>query len=141
RLLSAVALAVAALCDVPPEALAQPMRGAGMAATRAASHFHDLEIALQDALAARDLKALGSRIAPGFQYRSPAAADALDRDTWLRREGGGRVRIRDLAVDEQGELAIVSFLADTARGTQFVVDVWKGDQLVARYAARAPEAT
>jgi hypothetical protein len=140
RFLSALALALVALCAVP-DATAQPARGAGMAATRAASHFHDLEIALADALAARDSQALASRVAPGFQYRTPAAADAVDRDAWLRREGGVPVRIRDLGVDEQGELAIVSLLADAPRGTQFIVDVWKGDQLVSRYASRARDAT
>jgi hypothetical protein len=135
RFLSALLLALAAQA-----ALAQPMRGAGGAATRPNAHYRDLEIALQDAIATRDAPAVLSRVSPQFEFRTPASADSLDRAAWLKAQERRSVRIRDVSVREEGEMAVVSFLADAPRGTRFVVDVWKGDQLVARYAARAQEA-
>jgi hypothetical protein len=135
RFLSALLVALAAQA-----VHAQPMRGMGEAATRPNAHYRDLEVALQEAIAARDTPAVMARVAPRFEFRTPASADTLDRAAWLKAQLRRAVRIRDVSVREEGEMAIVSFLADAPRGTRFVVDVWKGDQLVARYAARAQEA-
>ena len=39
--------------------------------------------------------------------------------------------VRDLAVREEGDVAVVSFLLDTPhQRTRFIVDMWKGEMLL-----------
>lgn len=122
-------------------AAAQPVHPGGMAATRGVSRYLGLEREVQQALAARDEAALQSRVDDAFEYRTPASDETRDRATWLHGASRSPARIRDLTVREEGELAIVSFLADARKGlAHFVVDVWNGERLVARYSAIAPEA-
>jgi len=141
-------LLVGAFCSVGLaglQAFAQPsggpMRGA---ATRSVSLYLERERALASALDRRDRAAAEGLLADDFMARSPASPDALEREPWLRGALAGRAhesRVRDLAVTEEGDVAVVSFLLDTSEGrgarTQFVVDVWKAStgKLLARHVA------
>lgn len=115
---------------------AQPVHAGGAAATRSVSRYLALERELQEAVVAGDSAALQDRVAPDFTYRSPATPDVLDRDAWFSRESRHPVVVRDLTVREDGDVAVVSFLM----GRRFVVDLWKGDRLMARSAATTREA-
>lgn len=114
-------------------------------ATRAVSLYADRERALAEALRSRDRRALDSMVAEGFTWRSSSGPDPIEREAWLTRElsSSGDMRVRDLWVREDGDLATVSFLLDKvpvrgARTTQFVVDLWSaGGQLLARHISSA----
>jgi hypothetical protein len=116
---------------------AQPIHAGGATATRSASRYLALERELQQAVAARDDASLRTRLALDFTYRSPANPEVLDREAWLKRESRRPLPVRDLTVREQDDIAVVSFLA----GKRFVVDMWKGDTLLARSATTSLEAT
>ena len=116
--------------------------GAG-AATRSVSRYLALERELDEALAARDDAVLNARVDPQFEYRAAASPEVLGSEEWQRHVPHPRSRIRDLTVREDGEIAVVGFLADASGKTRFVVDVWKGDTLLSRHssvAVRAPRA-
>ena len=140
------AMAFACLAGAP--ANAQPGGGPprGAAATRSVSLYLDRERALAEAIDQRDREAVSGLLADDFSARSPASPDPLDRESWLRAALAGRARdsrVRDLAVREEGDIAVVSFLLDLGAGrgarTQFVVDVWKAStgRLLARHIAAA----
>lgn len=127
----------------PAAGLAQPgggpMRGT---ATRSVSLYLERERALASAIDRRDRTTAEGLLADDFSVRSPAGPDTLDREAWLRGVLGGPARdsrVRDLAVMEEGDVAVVSFLLDSGDGrratTQFVVDVWKAStgRLLARH--------
>jgi hypothetical protein len=126
RIVAALALAAAPLAA----SLAQPVHTGGMA-TRSVSRYLALE---------RDTQALPSRLAPDFEYRTAASAEVRDARAWERAQPRSTPRIRDLTVREEGDLAIVSFLADSGGRTHFIVDVWRGETLLSRYSARAADA-
>lgn len=114
-----------------------PMRGA---ATRSVSLYLERERALASAIDRRDRAAVEALLADDFCARSPVSPDVLDREPWLRGALAGRAResrVRDLAVREEGDVAVVSFLLDSGATTQFVVDVWKtsAGKLLARHVA------
>jgi hypothetical protein len=124
-----------------PEGPPPGVRGAGGLATRSVSEYLRLERDLEDAIEARDAAAIDRLVDASFEWRSGAIADPLSRDEWLRAERSGArrgARIRDLAVREEAELAIVSFVRDAKDGSTFVVDVWRRNpqRLVARYPGR-----
>jgi hypothetical protein len=146
-LLACVAAAAPAVAQdrLPPGVRAGPP-GGGMA-TRSVSKFLGLERALQEALAQRDRNAVAQLLAEDFEVRTAASPDAAGADEWLRRELTlpSRERIvRDLAVREFDDLAVVSFLLEPASvrqaggATWFVVDVWRQStgKLHARYIER-----
>lgn len=90
-----------------------PMRGA---ATRSVSLYLERERALASAIDRRDRAAVEALLADDFSARSPASPDVLDREPWLHATLGGRAResrVRDLAVREEGDVAVVSFLLDS----------------------------
>jgi hypothetical protein len=129
----------------PVRAFAQPgggpVRGT---ATRSVSLYLERERALAAAIDRHDRAAVESLLAADFTARSPAGPDVLNREPWLRSALSGRAResrVRDLAVKEEGDVAVVSFLLDSGEGrgatTQFVVDVWKSSagKLLARHVA------
>jgi hypothetical protein len=117
--------------------------GAGMA-TRSVAKYLQLERDLQQSLAARDDAAAKQMLADDFQLRTPAAPEPLGADQWLRHHpADARDRVRELNVQEPGDLAIVSFLLDAPTGrrrVRFVVDVWRDDKLLSRYEAWTSEA-
>jgi hypothetical protein len=121
-----------------PEGPPPGVRGGGGLATRSVSEYLRLERDLEDAIESRDAGAIDRLVDASFEWRSGASPDPLPRDEWLRAERATRrhaARIRDLAVRDEGELAIVSFVRDANDGSTFVVDVWRRDpqRLVARY--------
>ena len=126
-------VAAAALATVG--AFAQPVHTGGMA-TRSVSHYLALERDVQQAVATRDSAALQARVSGDFTYRASAGADVMDRDAWVAHEPRSTPPVRDLTVSEQDGVAVVSFLA----GRRFIVDTWKGEQLVARSASLAADA-
>jgi hypothetical protein len=140
RQVAALLLAAFAALAAGSAANAQPVHSGGAAATRGVSRYLALEREVQQALAARDEAALQSRVDAAFEYRTPASEDVHDRDAWLHRVPHPPARIRELTERDEGDVAIVSFLADAQGKTRFVVDVWRGDTLVSRYSALAPEA-
>jgi hypothetical protein len=139
---TAATLALAIALAIAGGAQAQPVHAGGVAgaATRSVSRYLALERGLDEALVTRNDAVLATRVDPQFEFRTPASADVRDRDAWLHRVAHARARVRDLTVKEDGEYAVVSFLADAGGKTRFVVDVWKGDVLISRSSAAAPEA-
>ena len=153
---AAIALAVGALAlsALTPAATAQSRlppgvdgrRAApGAMATRSVSHYLQLERALADALSARRGDAAKEMLAPEFEARSSEALDAVPAADWLAQQlrTAPATRVRDLAVREFGDVAVVSFWADAqAAGARpsplYVVDVWQQAQgkLAARYVSR-----
>jgi hypothetical protein len=127
-------VATAALASVA--AFAQPVHTGGAMATRSVSHYLALEREVQQAVATRDSAALQARVSGDFTYRAAASADLMDRDAWMAHETRRTPPVRDLTVSEQDGVAVVSFLA----GRRFIVDTWKGGQLVARSASLAADA-
>jgi hypothetical protein len=137
--LSALTLAASAQSRLPPGVEG----GAGRAmATRSVSHYLDLERALADALQERRRDTVAQMLAPDFETRSAQALDAvvgIDGIAANVLAGSAAPQVRDLAVRELGDVAIVSFFLDRApRGphaTLYVVDVWQhqAGKLTARY--------
>lgn len=129
--LGAVSLAAAAIIGS-----AQPVRGAGLAATRPVSHYLGLERELQSALARRDGATLDRLVDAGFEARVPPA-DPLARAEWLAlpRRSSPPPRIHGLNVLESDGIAVVTFLYDAPLGAwpvRAVTDVWRQDKLLAR---------
>jgi hypothetical protein len=111
-------------------------------ATRSASHYLELERALADALQERRRDALVQMLAPDFEARSAQALDAVAGVDGLAAQvlpGNAAPHVRDLAVRELGDVAVVSFFLDRAphgpHATLYVIDVWQqqAGRLAARY--------
>jgi hypothetical protein len=136
---AALTLAASAQSRLPPGVDG----GAGGAMeTRSVSHYLDLERALADALQERRRDAVARMLAPDFEARSAQALDAVAGIEGLAANAipaSAVPRVRDLAVRELGDVAIVSFFLDRApRGphaTLYVVDIWQhqAGKLAARY--------
>jgi hypothetical protein len=142
--LSALALVASAQSRLPPGV---DGGGTGRAtATRSVAQYLDLERALADAVRERRRDAVLQMLAPDFELRSGETLDAIDASAWLaaqQRTGEAATRVRDLAVRELGEVAVVSFFLDPepsgkTRPTLYVVDVWRqvDHKLVIRYVSR-----
>lgn len=115
----------------------------GMAATRSVARFMALEQSLQQAVEARDRQRVTAMLAPDFEWRTPASADAGLQDDWLAyafKTASATYQVRDMTVVERDDLALVSFLLDArkpgaAKGAvYFIVDVWRqsSGQLLSR---------
>ena len=111
-------------------------------ATRSVSHYLDLERALAEALQDRRRDAVVPMLAPDFETRSAQALDAVAGVEGLVAQvlpGSAAPRVRDLAVRELGDVAVVSFFLDRAshgpHSTLYVIDVWQqsAGKLAARY--------
>jgi hypothetical protein len=114
----------------------------GAMATRSVSHYLDLERALADALQEGRRDSVAPMLAPDFEARSAQALDSVAGIDGIAANvltGSAAPQVRDLAVRELGDVAIVSFFLDRApRGphaTLYVVDVWQqqAGKLTARY--------
>jgi hypothetical protein len=120
--------------------------------TRAMKVFSDAETQLVAALKARDTVAVDRLVGPDFEQRSQAAPGTpLPREDWLAQapaEAARSAGMREMAVHDYGDLAIVSFLwaREQPQAPAFVVDVWQRPsasepyQLVTRYLGAAPAA-
>jgi Domain of unknown function (DUF4440) len=146
--LSALTLAASAQSRLPPGV--DGSRGApGAMATRSVSHYLELERALADALHARRRDAVQQMLAPDFEVRTAEALDAVPAADWLAEQlrAAPAMRVRDLAVREFGDVAVVSFWVDAAvpgarRSPLYVIDVWQQGQgkLAARYLSQPAHA-
>ena len=90
----------------------------GGAATRSVANYLDRERALQNAIATHDQAAAAAMLDPDFEARTPASPDTGARGEWLKGEfakSDGPAQVRDLAVREADDLALVSFLLVTRR--------------------------
>ena len=115
--LSALTFAASAQSRLPPGV---DGGGPGAMATRSVSHYLDLERSLAAALEERRRDAVLPMLADDFELRSAESLDAIAAPDWLAsqmRPGAAALRVRDLAVREFGDIAVVSFFLDaTARG-------------------------
>jgi hypothetical protein len=140
---SALSLVAAAQSRLPPG-----VDGGGAHATATATrnvvHYLDLERGLADALREHRRDAAARMLAPEFEVRSAESLDGVPAATWLDAQVHAPATptvVRDLAVREFGDLAIVSFFLDrkaprgTATKTLYVVDVWQRseERLAVRY--------
>lgn len=138
---SALALAASAQSRLPPGVDGGGPAQTTAAATRSVAHYLVLERGLAEALHERRRDAVARMLAPEFEVRSATSLDAVAAPAWLDaqlRAPAAATVVRDLAVRELGELAIVSFFLDSAshRGaTLYIVDVWRrsDDRLAVRY--------
>jgi hypothetical protein len=113
--------------------------------TRGVKIFNDAETQLISALKARDTAAIDRLVGPDFEQRSQGAPGTpLPREEWLAQapaEAARSTGLREMAVHDYGDLALVSFLwaREQPHAPAFVVDVWRrpsaGEpyQLVTRY--------
>lgn len=142
--LSALTLAASAQSRLPPG-----VNGAGArraTATRSVSQYLDLERALAGALQARRREQVVSMLADDFEMRSAESLDAVGAPEWLTdqmRPGVPAMQVRDLAVREFDEVAVVSFFLDSSgpggpRSNLYVIDVWRRAEhkLAIRYLSR-----
>jgi hypothetical protein len=137
RRVATCAIASGALCLGWGAGAQEPMHGPpGASATRSVAKYIDLELALHKALAAGERARANALLDAGFEVRTAASADTRSREEWLAAALGKEApaaRVRDLAVHESDDLAIVSFLleqpgAKSGKGktpTCFIVDVWR----------------
>jgi ketosteroid isomerase-like protein len=120
--------------------------GAGGTLTRGASRYKGLETALLQAQQDKDQNTASRLLADDFEIWSAEKIDATPREVWEQSWTSGNLtwfRIRNIAVREFGDTAIVSFLLDRrgdangkpAAPTAYVVDVWqqKAGKLSVRY--------
>jgi hypothetical protein len=139
---SVLSLAAAAQSRLPPGVDGNPPAPA--AATRSVAHYLDLERALAAALREHRRDAAARMLAPEFEGRSAQSLDAIAAPAWLDAQLRARPTptvVRDLAVRELGDLAVVSFFLDGAPARQagtttlYIVDIWRATdaRLEARY--------
>ena len=120
--------------------------GAGMA-TRSVSQYLALERSLIESLKNANRPAVLQLLGESFDLRSASTSEALSGADWLDAELRSPLQagaVRDMAVREFGEVAVVSFLLDQRRvvqgkrqaSTLYVIDVWRGQRLEARHVSR-----
>jgi len=153
RRLAAAAIAAAslALC-VPVPAAAQSAGQRVMTMTRGVSVFGKAEVELAEALKSHDEAAIDRIVGIEFEQRSANApsmpvprGDFLDQ---AAAEFAHATGMRDMAVHEYGDVAVVSFtwMRDRPQAPAFVVDVWRRKtaddpyQVVSRYVSALPPA-
>jgi len=145
-------LAVVAVLGASLGAAAQPAGRGVMTMTRGVKTFTDAEAELVTAMKARDGAAIDRIVGIEFEQRSAAAPAApVWRGDWIDQAPAEFARsagLRDMAVHEFGDVAVVSFtwLRERPQAPAFVVDVWhrKGEgepyQLASRYLSAQPGA-
>jgi ketosteroid isomerase-like protein len=121
--------------DQPPTG-GRPSGGRIETATRGVVRYRGLESALLQAEQNKEQDALNRFIADDFEVRSAESNQPTPREVWEQRAKSANItwfKIRDMAVHEFGDIAVVSFLLDR-RGeaggkavppTVFIVDVWR----------------
>jgi hypothetical protein len=129
--LSALTLAASAQSRLPPGVDGSERTAA--TATRSVSQYLQLERSLAAALQEGRHDAVLAMLAADFELRADDSLDPIATSKWLAeqmRPGAPASRVRDLAVREFGDVAVVSFLLDETsararRLTLYVVDVWR----------------
>ncbi len=121
--------------DQPPTG-GRPSGGRIESATRGVVRYESLERAILQAEQNKDQDALRRLVADDFEVRSAESSGPTPREMWEQRAESENItwfQIRNMAVHEFGDVAVVSFLLDR-RGeagkravpqTVFVVDVWR----------------
>ena len=139
-------LAAALACAVLP-ALAQPGPSHVPTVTRLVKVFSQLEAQLVASAHGKDASVLDAMLDPSFEMRvGDAPGTPVPRADWMRMARAApnvAPQIRDMAVHDFGDLALVSFREVAASGggkpasSHFVVDGWKregdGWKLAVRY--------
>ncbi len=131
--------------DQPPTG-GRPSGGRIETATRGVVRYKGLEKAIVQAEQNKDSEALKRFIADDFEVRSAEQNEPVPREVWEQQGESANInwfQIRDVAVHEFGDIAVVSFLLDrrgmvsgkTLPPTVFVVDVWRQPEgkLAVRY--------
>jgi len=145
---AALTLAASAQNRLPPGV--DGSANAPAMATRAVSQYLDLERSLAAALQERRRDAVQAMLDADFELRSAESLDAVNGADWLAsqmRPGAAAMRVRDLAVRDFGDVAVVSFFLDATapgapRSTLYVVDVWRQAEhkLAVRYVSQPAHA-
>jgi hypothetical protein len=150
---AAVAAALGALVALatPGHAADAPAGSHGIVTmTRGMKVFGDAETELIAALKAQDAAALDRLVGPDFEQRTQGAPGTpVPREDWLKQastELAKATGVREMAVHDFGDIAIVSFVLvrDAPQASAFVVDVWQrksageAGQLQTRYLSAAP---
>src|SRR5512147_1893448 len=131
--------------DQPPKG-GRPSGGRIETATRGVVRYRGLEKAILQAEQNKDEEALKRFVADDFEVRTAESNQPTPREVWEQGAKSANIswfQIRDMAVHEFGDVAVVSFLLDR-RGeaggkaipaTVFVVDVWRPaeSKLAVRY--------
>ena len=119
---------------------AQVMQRQDAALTFNAHQYLQAEQQLEEAIGRNAAQSLAQQLAENFTARTAAVA-SLDKNQWLLLQSS-RTRqpwiIRDLNVQVQDDLCIVSFLRvnpQQPRQQQFIIDIWRDStrQLLNRY--------
>lgn len=114
----------------------RPTGGRTETATRGVVRFKGLERALIEAGQEKNQQTLSRLLAEDFEERSAERNEPVPREIWEQNWTSANVtwfQIRDIAVHDFGDIAVVSFLLDrrgeaggkALPGTIFVVDVWR----------------
>lgn len=139
------AIATTVLAQDQPPTGGRPTRGRVQTTTRLVSKYMQAENKLFQALQGDNRAGLEKLLAPGFEAWTAEKTSPTPRDAWMQVFLGNlkSFRIRNMAVHDYGDLAVVSFLLDRS-GAQnrkpmtpvlFVVDVWQHEKLAVRYAS------
>lgn len=100
-------------------------------------NYSELENQLQDALQKRDSIKIESLLAGDFEERNGKNPNRpIPRKEWIKQHHP-KVNLKEMAVRGLGQIRIVSFLetVDKKNKTIFIVDVWKNNELLARYSS------
>jgi len=118
-------------------AIAQPVTSTQRVptVTRLVKLFSELEIALNERIAAKDAAAIGQTLDAGFEARNANnPATPLPRAEWIAAtiaDAGTNPRVEQMAVHDFGTVAVVSFRqvdapaqASASHRERFIVDCW-----------------
>jgi hypothetical protein len=135
----------------PGQAAAQSAGHRVMTMTRGVSVFGKAETELAEVMKSHDAEAIDRIVGIEFEQRSAGAPSMpVPRGDWLDQapaEFAHAAGMRDIAVHEYGDVAVVSFtwLRDRPQAPTFVVDVWRRKaaeepyQIVSRYLSPLPK--
>lgn len=132
--------------DQPPTG-GRPSGGRRVTATRTVTKYTALETNLFQALQENNRAGVDNILADDFEAWAAEKLPPVPRADWIGMFAGNlkSFRLRNMAVREFGDVAVVSFLLErsgTVNGKAmtpvlYVVDVWRmnGDKLAVRYAS------
>ncbi len=151
RRLAAVLAACCVAALAPGQAAAQSAGHRVMTMTRGVSVFGKAETELVEVMKSHDAEAIDRIVGIEFEQRSASAPSMpVPRGDWIDQaavEFAHSAGMRDMAVHEYGDVAVVSFTwgRDRPQAPAFVVDVWRRKtaddpwQIVSRYVSPLPQ--